>query len=206
MSFLRGTLRDPTPLRDRVLARKRPERKREDPIEGHPRNTDRRLARAADFNDSGFHVDLAVCVTRVRQGLDARCPGQLPVEWERGRKDGQTDVAELGKQRPPPFPRARARGRSSGSSSPGLLGVLAPAPAWLCQRVSARDPPLSQLQSPVQASGPSAPAAPATPVVPALRGALATRTCRLPAALGSAWAARSSLGWSPQRASVALAR
>lgn len=80
LSFLGGTLPDPTPLRGRVPARRGPGRRHEDPTEGHLRNTDRRLARAEDFNDPGFHVDLAVRVTRVRQELVARCPGQLPVE------------------------------------------------------------------------------------------------------------------------------
>lgn len=60
-------MRDPTPLRNPVPARRRPGRRREDPVGGHPRNTGKRPVRAKDFNDPGFHVDLAVRVTPIRQ-------------------------------------------------------------------------------------------------------------------------------------------
>lgn len=48
-----------------------------------------------DFNDLGFHVDLAVRLTRVRQGLGARCLGQRPAESDEAETQGQTDTAEL---------------------------------------------------------------------------------------------------------------
>lgn len=57
-----------------------------------------------DFNDLGFHVDLAVCLTRVGQGLGARCLGQPPAESDEAETQGQTDTAELGKRSPPPSP------------------------------------------------------------------------------------------------------
>lgn len=57
-----------------------------------------------DFNDLGLHVDLAVRLTRVRQGLGARCPGQPPAESDEAETQGQTDAAELGKRSLPPSP------------------------------------------------------------------------------------------------------